>query len=181
MKRKKLLNWKRMAAFAMAVTLMCTEGASVGVTAAQVTVNASLAEATEAAEAGKTGETTEATEAVDVESTESTETEATEVTEATETESTEETEATEEDLEAVDGVSKVIGLEGSSKADETDTDKSSNTAVTFSVNYPADHEKEAVFVSDVTKYYYKVKAVGKNALKADFETGLSSAVKVKAK
>ena len=85
MKRKKLLNWKRMAAFAMAVTLMCTEGASVGVTAAQVTVNASLAEATEAAEAGKTGETTEATEAVDVESTESTETEATEVTEATET------------------------------------------------------------------------------------------------
>ena len=75
----------------------------------------------------------------------------------------------------------MIGLEGSSKADETDTDKSSNTAVTFSVNYPADHEKEAVFVSDVTKYYYKVKAVGKNALKADFETGLSSAVKVKAK
>lgn len=155
MKRKKLLNWKRMAAFAMAVTLMCTEGASVGVTAAQVTVNASLAEATEAAEAGKTGETTEATEAVDVESTESTETEATEVTEATETESTEETEATEEeeDLESVDGVSKVIGLEGSSKADETDTDESSNTTVTFSFNYPADHEKEAVFVSDVTKYY----------------------------
>ncbi|HAT88468.1 MAG TPA: hypothetical protein DCS73_01680, partial [Roseburia sp.] len=53
MKRKKLMGWKRMAAFAMALTLTLGDGSSVGVMAAQVS-------GTETAATVTTEETTEA-------------------------------------------------------------------------------------------------------------------------
>ena len=80
MKRKKLMGWKRMAAFAMALSLTLGDGTSVGVVAAQVSdTQAAVETTTEVAtetvsesEAEVTTETAE-TEAAEAEVTETTE------------------------------------------------------------------------------------------------------------
>lgn len=149
MKRKKLMGWKRMATFAMALTLTFGDGASVGVMAAQAsdpetavevtevtteTADAAVAEVTtedveteEAASETTTEAESEAASetATETESEAAVETEAVETTEA-ESEAAAETEATEVAEETEDvllgakvGVSQVIGLEGKEETDGT--------------------------------------------------------------
>ena len=131
MKRKKLMGWKRMAAFAMALTLTLGDGSSVGVMAAQVSDTETAAtvateETTETADAAAEVTTEAESEAASEKETE-TESEAasekvteTESEEATETEATEAAEETEDVLLGAEvGVSQVIGLEGKEATDGT--------------------------------------------------------------
>ena len=131
MKRKKLMGWKRMAAFAMALTLTLGDGSSVGVMAAQASgtetaATATTEETTETADAAAEVTTEAESEAASEKETE-TESEAasekvteTESEEATETEATEAAEETEDVLLGAEvGVSQVIGLEGKEETDGT--------------------------------------------------------------
>ena len=112
MKRKKLMGWKRMAAFAMALTLTLGDGASVGVMAAQASDPETAVETT-------TEETTETADAAAEVTTEAAETEEAEA----ESEAASET-ATEKETESEAASETATEAEAESEAaSETATEK----------------------------------------------------------
>ena len=119
MKRKKLMGWKRMAAFAMALSLTLGDGTSVGVVAAQVSDTQAAVETT----------TEVATETVSESEAEVT-TETAE-TEAAEAEVTETTESTGENKSAeqvsVTTPGKIVNLRKETEAENGETDQSQLT------------------------------------------------------
>ncbi len=140
MKRKRLTGWKRMAAFAMALTLTVGDWTSVGAAglpqtdvqtvteaviqeedameaalATEQTENSEASEIPETSEASETEKTVEETENVnDTEAVDDTEVMETETEEESEEEIEEETEeeTEEEELAAIDKPSKVINVRG---------------------------------------------------------------------
>lgn len=119
MKRKKLMGWKRMAAFAMALSLTLGDGTSVGVMAAQVSDTKAAVEATtEVAEEN----VSEAAAEVTTESAETEEAEA-EVTETTE--STGENKSAEQVSVTTPG--KIVNLRKETEAGNGETDQSELT------------------------------------------------------
>ena len=132
MKRKKLMGWKRMAAFAMALTLTLGDGSSVGVMAAQVS-------GTETAATATTEETTEAAAEVTTEaeseaaSEKETETEseaASEKETEAESEAASEKETEAESEAASEKVTETESEAASEKVTETESEEATETEAT---------------------------------------------------
>ncbi len=120
MKRKKLMGWKRMAAFAMALTLTLGDGSSVGVMAAQVS-------GTETAATVTTEETTEAAAEVTTE----TESEAASEKETeAESEAASEKETEAESEAASEKVTETESEAASEKVTETESEEATETEAT---------------------------------------------------
>ena len=118
MKRKKLMGWKRMAAFAMALTLTLGDGSSVGVMAAQVS-------GTETAAVVTTEETTETADAAAEVTTEVTETEAAETAETEAAETAEENKSAGQVSVTTPG--KIVNLRKETEAGNGEADQSQLT------------------------------------------------------
>ena len=118
MKRKKLMGWKRMAAFAMALTLTLGDGSSVGVMAAQ-------ASGTETAATATTEETTETADAAAEVTTEAESEAASEKETETESEATSEKETEAESEAASEKETEAESEAASEKVTETESEAAS--------------------------------------------------------
>lgn len=130
MKRKKLTGWKRMAAFAMALTLTIGDGASVWAAVVPQTVTETAAQTEDAMEAVGATEQTESeadSESVENDNGQTKESEAAEVSEVTEiTEKVDETE-TEGTTETVNNTETTEDTENNDETESVETETETET------------------------------------------------------